>query len=118
MSKPADYCAICIDTHRDGELCKPLTCFVSSETGECRCDYTIHESCLREWMVRKKGRCLICSGQLNYKKSRFAVWTRVASSIAYYIMYYLFALVASLIVCVSSFSLLVYLLVAFMSEFM
>lgn len=60
-------CVICIDTEKNGELCKPLKSIVSSET--CHCDYSVHSSCLNEWMTKKDFKCLICGGHLKYKNN-------------------------------------------------
>lgn len=60
-------CVICIDAENNGELCQPLKSVVSSDT--CGCDYSIHPSCLNEWMTKKDFKCLICGGHLEYKTS-------------------------------------------------
>ena len=60
-------CVICIETHKDGDRCQSLKSLVSSET--CDCDYSVHSSCLHEWMTKKDFKCLICGGHLKYKNN-------------------------------------------------
>lgn len=83
-----DSCVICIETRKDGKSCQSLKSMVSSET--CDCDYSVHPSCLNEWMMKKDFKCLICRGHLKYKVWRFDVWIRNARDNTLYIVYKFF----------------------------
>lgn len=98
-----ETCIICIETHKDGKPCKPLTSLVSSET--CVCDYYVHSSCLDEWITKKNSKCLICGEPLEYKSS--------------ILFYYLFAWIFVCVISNIGLVLIVYMLsVVITSEFM
>lgn len=79
-------CVICIETHKDGERCQSLKSLISSET--CGCNYSVHSSCLHEWMTKKDFKCLICGGHLKYKNNLSLIYAvyRIVCRIMGYIM--------------------------------
>ncbi len=61
-------CIICLETN-----CKRI-CHVKyiKIHDNCRCDYMIHDDCLRQWLATKQE-CVICHCALVYRTSNYEI---------------------------------------------